>query len=42
MPREFIQELRADLRKEATDIYHHIDKEELKESYLAHVPQSGI
>jgi integrase/recombinase XerD len=42
MPREFIQELRGDVRKEAIDIYHHIDKEELNESYLAHIPQSGI
>ena len=42
MPREFIQELRGDVRKSAIDIYDHIDKEELKESYLAHIPQLGI
>jgi integrase/recombinase XerD len=42
MPREFIQELRGDVRKEAIDIYDHIDKKELKESYLAHIPQLGI
>ncbi|MDD1752407.1 MAG: tyrosine-type recombinase/integrase [Methanotrichaceae archaeon] len=42
MPREFIQELRGDVRKEAIDIYDHIDKKELKESYLAHMPQLGI
>ena len=42
MPREFIQELRGDVRKEAIDIYDHIDKKELRESYLAHVPQLGI
>lgn len=42
MPREFIQELRGDVRKEAIDIYDHIDKKELKESYLAHIPQLGV
>ena len=42
MPREFIQELRGDVRKEAIDIYDHIDKKELRESYLACVPQLGI
>ncbi len=42
MPRKFIQELRGDVRKEAIDINDHIDLKELKESYLAHVPQLGI
>ncbi|HOI69297.1 MAG TPA: tyrosine-type recombinase/integrase [Methanothrix sp.] len=42
MSREFIQELRGDVRKEAIDIYDHIDRKELRESYLAHVPQMGI
>ena len=42
MAREFIKELRGDVRKEAMDIYDHIDKKELRESYLAHVPQLGI
>lgn len=42
MPREFIQELRGDVRKEAIDIYDHIDKKELRESYIAHIPQLGI
>ncbi len=42
MPREFIQELRGDVRKEAIDIYDHIDHKELRESYLAHVPQMGV
>jgi integrase/recombinase XerD len=42
MSREFIQELRGDVRREAFDIYDHIDKEELRESYLAHIPQLGI
>jgi integrase/recombinase XerD len=42
MPREFIQELRGDVRKEAIDVYDHIDLKELKESYLANIPQLGI
>lgn len=42
MSREFIQELRGDVRREAIDIYDHIDKKELRESYLAHIPQLGI
>ena len=42
MPREFIQELRGDVRREAIDIYDHIDRKELKESYLAHIPQLGV
>ena len=42
MARDFVKELRGDTRGEAIDIYNHIDKKELKESYLAHVPQLGI
>jgi integrase/recombinase XerD len=42
MMREFIKELRGDVRREAIDIYDHIDKKELKESCLAHIPQLGI
>lgn len=42
MPRELIQELRGDVRKEAIDIYDHIDKKGLRESYLAHIPQLGV
>jgi integrase/recombinase XerD len=42
MPREFIQELRGDVRKEAIDIYDHIDREELRRSYITHIPQLGI
>jgi integrase/recombinase XerD len=42
MSRDFVKELRGDARKEAIDIYNHIDKKELKESYMAHVPQLGI
>jgi integrase/recombinase XerD len=42
MPREYIKELRGDARTEAMDIYYHIDREELKKSYLAHIPQLGV
>ena len=42
MSRDFVKELRGDARGEAIDIYNHIDKKELQESYLAHVPQLGI
>ena len=38
----FRKKLRGDVRHEAIDIYNHIDKKELKESYLAHIPQLGI
>ena len=36
MSRDFVKELRGDIRHEAIDIYNHIDKKELRESYLAH------
>ena len=42
MPREFIQELRGDVRSEAMDIYYHIDREELKKSYLVCIPKLGV
>lgn len=42
MPREYIKELRGDSRDEAIDIYHHIDRRDLRESYLACIPQLGI
>jgi len=42
MSRDFVKELRGDTRREAIDIYNHIDKKELRESYLAHIPQLGI
>ena len=42
MPREYVKELRGDKRKEAIDIYHHIDKEELRRTYLACIPKLGI
>jgi integrase/recombinase XerD len=42
MPREFVKELRGDRRKEAMDIYDHIDREELRRAYLATVPKLAI
>jgi len=42
MRREYIKELRGDSRKEAFDLYNHIDLKELKEAYLACIPQLGI
>lgn len=42
MSRDFVKELRGDTRGEAIDIYNHIDKQELKESYLSYIPQLGI
>jgi integrase/recombinase XerD len=40
--REYLKELRGDARKEAVDIYDHIDKKELRRGYLAAVPLLGI
>lgn len=42
MPREYVKELRGDKRREAIDIYHHIDKKELRRVYLACIPKLGI
>jgi integrase/recombinase XerD len=42
MPREHIKELRGDSRSETMDIYYHIDRKELRDSYLAHIPQLGV
>ncbi len=42
MKREYVKELRGDARREAIDLYNHIDREELRKSYSAHVPKLGI
>ncbi len=42
MPREYVKELRGDSRRDAIDIYNHIDREELRKSYLACVPKLGV
>jgi integrase/recombinase XerD len=38
MSRDYVKELRGDARKEAIDIYNHIDLNELKKSYLSTIP----
>jgi integrase/recombinase XerD len=42
MSRAYVKELRGDKRREAIDIYHHIDREELRRAYLACIPKLGI
>lgn len=42
MPREYIQILRGDAIHEAIDIYLHIPRDKLRDSYLACIPQLGI
>jgi len=42
MPREYVQELRGDVRKDAIDVYDHIDPEDLRKKYLAAIPQLDI
>ena len=42
MPREYVKELRGDIRGDAIDIYHHIDKRDLRNSYLSCIPKFNI
>jgi integrase/recombinase XerD len=42
MRREYVQWLRGDAIREAVDIYYHIDPEDVRRAYLAHIPQLGI
>ena len=42
MPREYIKELRGDARKEAIDIYDHIDFRDLRKAYLACMPKFNV
>jgi integrase/recombinase XerD len=42
MRREYVAWLRGDVSREAIDVYYHIDPEDVRRSYLAHVPQLGI
>lgn len=39
MPRDYIKELRGDARREAIDIYNHIDPNDLKRVYLKSIPK---
>jgi len=42
MPREYVKWLRGDAIKEAVDIYYHIASEDVRRSYLAHIPRLGV
>jgi integrase/recombinase XerD len=42
MKREYVQWLRGDAIKEAVDIYFHINPEDVRKQYLAHIPQLGV
>jgi len=42
MPRDYVKELRGDSRRDAIDIYNHIDHEDLRIQYLSCIPQLGI
>jgi len=37
-----VKKLRGDKRREAIDIYHYIDREELRRTYLACIPKLGV
>ncbi len=43
MPREYVKELRGDARsKDSIDVHYHIDREDLRRSYLGCVPELGL
>jgi hypothetical protein len=42
MKREYVQWLRSDAIKKAVDIYFPIDPDDVKEAYLACIPQLGV
>jgi len=42
MPRDYVKELRGDARRDAIDIYNHIDMEDVRREYLARIPRLGI
>jgi integrase/recombinase XerD len=42
MPREYIKQLRGDARKEAIDIYDHVDSKDVKKVYLACMPKFNV
>jgi integrase/recombinase XerD len=42
MRREYIAWLRGDVSREAIDIYFHINPEDVRKAYIAHIPQLGI
>jgi len=43
MPREYVKELRGDARStDAIDIYYHIDREQLRKTYLGCIPELDL
>jgi integrase/recombinase XerD len=42
MPREYVKMLRGDAKREAIDIYDHIDYQDLQQKYIECIPQLGI
>jgi integrase/recombinase XerD len=42
MAREHVKWLRGDSMREAVDIYYHINPDDVRRSYLAHIPQLGV
>lgn len=42
MDRTYVQILRGDKRKDAIDIYHHVDLSDIRKEYLAFIPQLGL
>lgn len=42
MSREYVQWLRGDHDGAAYMIYFHIDPEDVRKSYMAHIPQLGV
>ena len=42
LPRDYVKELRGDSRKDAIDVYNHIDFEDLRKQYLACIPKLGV
>jgi integrase/recombinase XerD len=42
MDMEFINALRGDKRRDAVAVYDRMDKEELRQAYLAYIPQLGV
>ena len=42
MSRDYVKELRGDSRKDALDVYNHIDFEDLRKQYLSAIPKLGL
>ena len=42
MRRDYVKWIRGDSMGEAIDIYYHVDEEDVRKEYLAHIPQLGV